>query len=72
MAIVCMRHTWRAQGACTVQALVRAKTGPNLSWCYCSGPSVTCEEEEHWRRLGVLWQTANMGPKAAMDEGRVR
>ena len=54
------------------QALVRAKTGPNLLGCYCSGPSVTSDGEQHWRRPGLLWQTANMGPKAAMDERRVR
>ena len=35
-------------------------------------PSVTSEEEQHLRRLGVLCKTVNMGPKAAMDEGRVR
>ena len=31
--------------ACTVQALApEKKTGPNLLWCYCSGLSVTREE----------------------------
>ena len=34
--------------------------------------AVTSDGEQHWRRPGVLWQTANMGPKAAMDERRVR
>ena len=65
----CLRHTQRAQGACTIQALARAKTSPNLLGCYCSGPSVIPEDRRFWStqgwRPGVLWQTANMGPKAA-------